>query len=281
MKKSRRPAGALCLGAGPVRFDIHARDGEFRSVLEEFFRSFGPPPPRPDGVLRYEFKDGALSRNGIGLGKFRKPIRGANRIVLDLGEQVPSLARRHLCLHAGVVALRGRALLLPAALKGGKSTLTLGLVRNGCTYYTDDVAILGLSRGRLAAFPRPIDLREGVVDLFPRLGPGLRPFPLGGGASRGRVSVRVDRRRTGRSGAKVRWVVFPHVRLGRPTRMTPLRRGEALLRLCRQAFNLDRLGEGGFEALVSLVGGAECFALEVGRLPAGLRALCRLMGRKG
>lgn len=272
------PAGPIRLGAGEVRLTIHARDLACRSLFATFFRSFGPPPSRPVAHLQYRMEGPALYRDGTPLGRFRQPLRAAHRIVLDLGEQVPALCRGHLGLHAAAVSLRGRGLLLPAPLKGGKSTLTLGLVRGGCTYYSDDVAILDLRDLRLSPFPRPIDLRRGALDLFPPLGRGLLPISSEGGGESGPVAVRVDRRRTGRARAPVRWIVFPHLRLGGVTVVEPLPGAEALVRLSRLAFNLDRVGARGFEALVSLIRGAECYSLEVGRLREGLRALFRLLG---
>jgi hypothetical protein len=88
-------------------------------------------------------------------------------------------------------------------------------------------------------------------------------------------SLRISRRKTGRRPVQVRWIVFPHVRLGRGTRIAPLEGGEAAVRLSRMGCNIHRLGEKGFEAVVALVRGARCHSLEVGRLRDGMRALSK------
>ena len=56
-------------------------------------------------------------------------------------------APRRIFVHAGVVAWKGRALLLPGSSGSGKSSLVAELVRAGATYYSDEYAVLD-ERGR-------------------------------------------------------------------------------------------------------------------------------------
>ena len=51
-------------------------------------------------------------------------------------------ARDRVFVHAGVVAVDGRALLLPGQTFAGKSTLVAALVAEGATYYSDEYAVL-------------------------------------------------------------------------------------------------------------------------------------------
>jgi len=71
---------------------------------------------------------------------------------------VAILARRKIFVHAGVVALGGRAILIPGRSFSGKSTLTAELVRAGATYYSDEYAVLD-ERGRVHPYPCPLALR--------------------------------------------------------------------------------------------------------------------------
>lgn len=64
-------------------------------------------------------------------------------------------------IHAAVVSVDGRALVLPGSSMAGKSTLTSALLRAGATYLSDEYALLD-AEGRVAAFPRPIRLRQSV-----------------------------------------------------------------------------------------------------------------------
>lgn len=65
-------------------------------------------------------------------------------------------------LHAGVVAWRTRAVLVPGPSGSGKSTLIAALVERGATYYSDELAFLD-DGGRAHAYPRHMILRAGAA----------------------------------------------------------------------------------------------------------------------
>lgn len=83
-------------------------------------------------------------------------------------------ARGVVFVHAGVVAVDGRALLLPGRSHAGKSTLTAALVRGGAAYLSDEYAVLRPD-GRVQAYPRDLALR-------PRAGEGGAPTRLPAGS---------------------------------------------------------------------------------------------------
>jgi hypothetical protein len=104
--------------------------------------------------------------------RFHLVYAGAARVArtLDLGEalaalesdlkiQVAENARGRVFIHAGVVAHRGRAILLPGRSHSGKSRFVDALVRAGCAYYSDEFAVLD-ARGRVHAYPAPLTLRS-------------------------------------------------------------------------------------------------------------------------
>jgi hypothetical protein len=76
----------------------------------------------------------------------------------DLKMHVAEKAHGRVFVHAGVVAHRGRTILLPGRSHSGKSRLVDALVRAGCTYYSDEFAVLD-ARGRVHAYPAPLTLR--------------------------------------------------------------------------------------------------------------------------
>lgn len=89
------------------------------------------------------------------------------RIRLFVGEHAPG----YVFVHAGVVALGSRALLLPGPSLAGKSTLVAALVRAGGTYFSDEYAVLDHD-GRVHPYPRRVSLRpsdhpEGSVEIEP------------------------------------------------------------------------------------------------------------------
>ncbi len=102
----------------------------------------------------------------------------------DLKIHVAEKARGRVFVHAGVVAHQGRAILLPGRSHSGKSRLVDALVRAGCTYYSDEFAVLD-ARGRVHAYPAPLTLR-GEDGAPPRR---LRPPGTGGRGERRALPV--------------------------------------------------------------------------------------------
>lgn len=60
-------------------------------------------------------------------------------------------------VHAGVVAYRGHAVILPGPAGAGKTTLTAALVRAGATYLSDEFAPVD-DRGRVHPFPKALSI---------------------------------------------------------------------------------------------------------------------------
>lgn len=102
-------------------------------------------------------------------------------VTLMVGER----ARTRVLVHAGVVAVDGRAVVLPGRTLSGKSTLVADLVRAGAVYYSDEFAVLDQA-GRCHPFARPVSLRpdvheRGVQVPVADLGgsTGREPVPVG------------------------------------------------------------------------------------------------------
>lgn len=62
-------------------------------------------------------------------------------------------------VHAGVVALNGRALVIPGGSFSGKTTLVRALVELGATYYSDEYAVLD-EDGMVHPYPRRLSIRS-------------------------------------------------------------------------------------------------------------------------
>jgi hypothetical protein len=67
-------------------------------------------------------------------------------------------ARRCLFVHAGVVAVHGRAVLIPGRSMSGKTTLVDALVRAGATYFSDEYAVLD-AWGSVHPYAKPLSIR--------------------------------------------------------------------------------------------------------------------------
>jgi hypothetical protein len=89
-----------------------------------------------------------------------------------------------LAIHAGVVGLDGRAVLIAGRSGRGKTTLVLGLLRRGLDLMSDELALVAVDDRTILAYPRGLHIRPAALGLFPELGflAGIEPHDLGGGS---------------------------------------------------------------------------------------------------
>lgn len=112
------------------------------------------------------------------------PVLGAFAADLDL--QVAALAAPDVIfVRAGVVGWRGAAIVLPGRALSGKSTLVAELLYAGCSYYSDEYAVLDQT-GLVHPYPRPLWLAAGGRSQAVRYRPeelgarvGSRPLRIG------------------------------------------------------------------------------------------------------
>ena len=81
--------------------------------------------------------------------------------VLDsqIRARIALLAHDRIFVHAGVVSMGERGLVLPGSSFSGKSTLVAALVAAGATYYSDEFAVLD-EYGLVHPYPRLLSLRD-------------------------------------------------------------------------------------------------------------------------
>lgn len=179
----------------------------------------------------------------------------------------------HLLVHASVAQHKGGAILLPAPMNSGKSTLVAGLVQLGLRYLTDETAAIDTDSLRIRPYPKAISLDPGswplLPGLRPRHGPELESFS-GSQWSVDPRAIRTDA--VGRS-CIPDLVITPRYIEGATTRLEPMTRGEAVVVLAEQAFNLDVHGRTGFEALGAIARRSDCYRLVMSDLDSALRLL--------
>jgi hypothetical protein len=133
----------------------------------------------PEGDGTFELgRDGARLAGSLGLELALEVLERELRML------VAFRAPRHIFVHAGVVAHRGAAAVMPGATMAGKTTLVAALVRAGADYYSDEFAPLD-EQGLVHPFAKPLSLRDDrsvqtdrhVVDLGGVA--GKEPVPVG------------------------------------------------------------------------------------------------------
>ena len=178
----------------------------------------------------------------------------------DLQLFVAQHARAFVFVHAGVVGVGGRALVIPGTSGAGKTTLVSALLRAGAIYYSDEYALLD-ARGRVHPYARALSVRAA------------------GGGSKVRVPVDRTRGRTGRTPLPLGAVVLTEYCKGgrwKPVRMT---RGEVVLGLLSHTVPARERPREVMATLARAVGGATLGVRSVRGAAGGVvRALLTLAG---
>ncbi|MEP6706938.1 MAG: hypothetical protein ABJC05_05435 [Pyrinomonadaceae bacterium] len=156
---------------------------------------------------------------------------------MGLNFYVSAEARRRVFVHAGVVAWRDQAIVLPGGATTGKTTLVAELVRQGATYYSDEHAVLD-AQGRVHPYAKPLAIysestgariKTPVSDLGGTA--GVKPLP-------------------------VRLVVASEYRKGAQWRARELSPGKGVLALLANTVSARRRPEAALATLRQVVRGA-------------------------
>lgn len=197
------------------------------------------------------------------------------RLQWDVNARVIAPNREYVLIHASVAADDGgRAVVMPAAMDSGKTTLVAGLVRAGLRYMSDEAAAIHPETGVLHAYPKALTIDEGswkvLEDLRPELGPELAPF----GEEQWYVPSDAIRPGSIATTGRPALVVAPRYVANGRTELVPVSRAEALQMLLENAFNFRLFpSQAALSALARLVSGADCYRLSV----AGLSEACSII----
>lgn len=151
------------LTAYGVKLDIEVQDEALVATVEQIL----PPGWEPSNEFP---EDGHLTLSGSSDGNYGVLVDGepigaqlswqAAVHVLDsqIRVRIAAVAEDLIFVHAGVVSLGERGLLLPGKSFSGKTTLVAALVAEGALYYSDEFAILDAT-GLVHPYPRRLSLR--------------------------------------------------------------------------------------------------------------------------
>jgi hypothetical protein len=152
-----------CFEAFGVPVELAVEDAVLEARVVEILPPGSTPCPPSEAAASFGLRD-------AGAGSYEVTRGGAllmEQASLDVAlEMLDSHIRLHVAahatdwtfVHAGVVVLDGRALVLPGESFSGKSTLVKALVERGADYYSDEYAVFDLS-GHVHPYPRPLQMR--------------------------------------------------------------------------------------------------------------------------
>lgn len=127
-----------------------------------------------------------LFKNEINVANSRSAEEFYNFVESEIRLTVAEYAVSRVFLHAGVVAWKDKAIIIPGSSFSGKTTLVAALIKKGALYYSDEYAVLD-EQGQVHSFPKRLSLR-GVIDDYTQVDytaealggkAGYVPIPVG------------------------------------------------------------------------------------------------------
>jgi hypothetical protein len=178
--------------------------------------------------------------------------------------------------HAGGVARGDAAIVLPANMEWGKTTLTAGLVRAGFSYLTDEAVAFVPGTTTIEPFPKPLSIDRGSWFLFPELEPDAPLASDDYKLDQWQVVPAAFRSDAVGGPASARILVFPRYVEGADTALTPIGRAEALVELAKNTFAFNQKARPALDELAGIVRQVACYRLTVGALDDAVAIVERL-----
>jgi len=195
-------------------------------------------------------------------------------LLWHLTQQGIATVHDRLLLHAALLELDGRGLVLFGRMNSGKSTLAGALVERGWRYHSDEVVALEERNGSLSVsgFPRPLVVEVGSQPLLP----GLRPPPSWRARFR-RRHWHLPVAPSDRSPVPLAALVNPTVDAGRPGRLEVASPAAHCRLLWENTWNAASVESRGFALLAHASRSVPCARLHHGGLDDAESALRRLV----
>jgi hypothetical protein len=168
--------------------------------------------PRREYVLSHAPAGIRVETEGTTLGEGQSHRGALDVLESDLQLFLAQHSREFVFVHAGVVGVGRRALVLPGTSGAGKTTLVRALLKAGATYYSDEYALLD-RRGRVHPYARALSVR--LEDASGKL----------------RVPVGPTLALTGKGPLALGVVLLTEFSKGSRWRPTPMTKGELVLAL--------------------------------------------------
>jgi hypothetical protein len=272
----RQPTGAVAYRTANFRaldyqFAILTNDEVLGRHLDELLTSLVYPGP---AAVQYrltrdsmQFCDHfSLSVDGEELVASRRPGQTLGRMFWHINQRAVVSVPGSIVLHAAAVERDGRAVILPAPMESGKTTLSAGLTAAGMGYLTDEAVAIDRSTLRLQGYPKPFSIDRGswqvLADLEPVLPPDVRRYF----GHQWQVAPEWVRPGAVSREARPAVIVCPRYEVGARTVLEPMRRVDALQVLLQQTFRVTADVKANLSVLAEVARRSSCYSLTVGDL---------------
>jgi hypothetical protein len=183
-------------------------------------------------------------------------MSSVNRAAVDAGRD------HHVMFHASAVARGGDAVICPAPMESGKTTLAAGLVRAGLDYVTDEAVAVDPNGLGIRAYPKPLSIDPGSWATLA----DLEPMPSEWMAQQWQVPATDIRPGALAGPCSPRFIVAPRYEPNGTTRLTPISRSDAVILLAENSFNFNDDGRRWLPVLGDIVRACECYRMSIADL---------------
>lgn len=254
-----------------MAFTVRSADEEIAEALAWHLEPFRSPHPGPNSFpvdIYVQEEDRSESPQPLSFHlathyRFRSAHRQAVLLwaIWDLHASVPKRVRDFLFLHAGAVVRNDQALLLPAGMDSGKSSLVIALLEIGFSYLSDEFGVL--DPVTLNAYPlhKHIKLDSNGLRILPGLEERLHDRQWLSAQLADRFVRAQDLGAELAAPAFPRWVVFPTPDWDGPPRLERIGPAQAVEDMVSACFNLHLYGQRGVVMLSRIAQEGEAFRL--------------------
>lgn len=265
---ARLDALEWCPTLGPFQavgfsFGVRVMDPPLAAYLEKALASLSGPPRARHlySVVDHGPRSHSVYLDGMRVIRTPSPSMALSYLLWHLNRSVIRESPSWLLLHASAAERAGRAVLMPAPMESGKTTLVSGLVRRGLRYVTDEAVAIDPRSLEVHPYPKPLSIDPGswsvLSDLRPDLADGATAY-LGAQWHVAPTSIRPD---AVAGACRPRLVVSPRYQRGAATELEPVSRAQGLLLLADNSFNFRQHGPAALECLAEVVRGCDCYRL--------------------
>jgi hypothetical protein len=191
-------------------------------------------------------------------------------LLWHVNRQTVERSRRWLRLHAAVAAREGVAVVLPAEMESGKTTLVTGLVRAGLDYLSDEVCAVDPATLRIDAYPKALSIDPGSWEVLAPVDPHVPDDLAHAMPDQWIVPATAIRDGAIVPTARPGLLVGPRYVAGARTRLEPVRRADAVLHCATSTFEFTDQPDRDLAVLGELAEASHCYRLVVGDLDAAV-----------
>ena len=253
---------------------VRVHGARLRATVERRFQKLlVPAAPAPIGSFELVDSGGTyrLTEEGRECAADSVLENVVERLAHLVAERFVAALPQLLWFHAGAVASRGSAVLLPATWGGGKSTLTSTLAEDGWEYLSDDLAPVDPRNDTVLPFPRTPTVRVDSGVVLPR----ERVSELS------KLEISPHGWEVPTCGLPIGSIVFPSFVAGGRTEIEPCAAEDAALLLIRHCLNFPNHRGEAVAYVTRLVERVEVFRLYYSDSAAGVASIeraCRPAG---